>query len=211
MKALVAIPTITRVDLLNRLREFIEGIRSPDAVIVIDNGNQDVRIRTPLYCPAPPLSVSGAWNFALRRAFVENAFDLCVLLNDDIIWDKERLNYAKHLVKTRKDVDLFLGNLQFSVQVHRPSNLDTIGYYDERFPAYCNDDDYAIRIVKAGRVYERFDGLDPLPGSISEGSPKPVPWKDANRRLFEKWGASAFGVNIPHAPYYKTNRGVKFP
>lgn len=211
MRALVVIPTLTRADLLRRNRQFLEGIRSPDLAVVVDNGNQNIGIRTSIHRPVPCLSVSGSLNYALRRAFVENRFDLCVLLNDDIIWDKGKLNYAKHLVRTRRDVDLFLWNLQFSVQVHRPSNIETIGYYDEQFPAYCNDDDYAIRVVKTGRVYERFDGLDPLPGSISEGTPKPIPWKEANQKLFEKWGASAFGINIPHAPYYKTNRGVKFP
>jgi hypothetical protein len=209
MKAFVAIPTLSRADLLVRNRPFLESVKSPDLAIVIDNGNQKIDIDVPVYRPNGCMSVSGSWNYALRRAFVEGRFDLLVLLNDDIIWDSGRLKAAKHLVAERGDVDLFLSFLQFSVQVHRPSNLRSIGYYDNDFPAYCNDDDYAIRLVKSDRTYERFQELDPLPGSISEGTPKAIPWKEANRKLFEKWGAEAFGINIPYAPYYRTNRGVR--
>jgi hypothetical protein len=208
MKALIAIPTLTRADLLSRNRAFLESVQPPDFPLVIDNGHQEIDLKTTIYYPERPLSVSESWNHALRRAFVENDFDLCILLNDDIIWDSWRLRAAKRLAEIHKDVDLFLSFRQFSVQVHRPSNLTTIGYYDEQFPAYVNDDDYAIRIVKAGRIYERFEELEPLTGSISEGTKKAIPWKDANDRLFAKWGKDAFGINIPHAPYYRTNRGI---
>ncbi len=209
MKALVAIPTLTRADLIVRNREFLEGLKSPDQALVLDNGYQQIDMHVPIERPRDKHSVSASWNLFLRRAFVDGRFDLLVILNDDIIWSAEHLKAAKLLIARRGDVDLFLSFLQFSVQVHRPSNILGVGYYDEQFPAYCNDDDYAIRLVHAGRTYERFPELDPLPGSISEGTPKEIPWKDANRLLFEKWGAGAFGINIPHATYYRTNRGVK--
>ena len=208
MSALIGIPTLTRADLLARNKVFLESIREPDRVVIIDNGGQRINIDVPVRRPPVPLSVSASWNFFLELAFVRSRFDMLILLNDDIIWDSWRLRAAKRLVAERADVDLFLSFLQFSVQVHRPSNFRLIGRYDERFPAYCNDDDFAIRMVQAKRVWERFDDLDPLPGSISEGTIKPIPWKDANWKLLEKWGSKAFGANIPHAPYYRTNRGV---
>ena len=208
MRALIGIPTLSRADLLVRNKTFLEGITAPDSVLILDNGQQLIDIAVQVERPPEPLSVSASWNLLLERAFVRARFDLLILLNDDIVWGSSHLKAAKRLVAERRDVDLFLSFLQFSVQVHRPSNLKMIGRYDERFPAYCNDDDLAIRIVQAKRVWERFEELDPLPGSVSEGTPKPIPWADANRRLFEKWGSRAFGVNIPHASYYRTNRGV---
>lgn len=211
MKALVAIPTLERADLLIRNKKFLEGIKYPDAALIIDNGIQNINIDVRIERPARNLGVSGSWNFFMRHAFMWHKYDALVILQDDIIWDAERLETAKRLVKTRKDVDLFLSHLQFSVQVHRPTNMTKIGLYDERFyPGYCEDDDYAIRIAYSkDAFYERFHELYPLPGSISEGTKKSVSWAEQNRKLFEKWGDRAFGINIPHAPWYVTNRGVK--
>lgn len=209
MKTLVAIPTLCRADLLIRNKEFLEGVRYPDQAIILDNGRQRIDIDVQIERTTENLGVPGSWNLFLRRAFLTRDFNALVLLQDDIIWDAEHLASAKKLLRFRKDVDLFLSNLQFSVQVHRRENIRTIGFYDERFhPAYCEDDDYAITMTQKGRVYERFDELNPLPGSISEGTMKPVTWKEQNQKLFEKWGAKAFGVNIPHAPWYKTNKNI---
>jgi GT2 family glycosyltransferase len=209
VKTLVAIPTLARADLLVRNREFLESIRPPDMAYVIDNGKQKINLGVPIERPVSNLGVSGSWNRFLRIAFLSNDFDLLVLLQDDIIWDAGRLAAAKRLAAKYPDVDLFLSYMQFAVQVHRPSAVESIGYYDERFhPAYCEDDDWAIRMTQAGRVYERFHELDPLPGSQIEGTHKPVPWKEQNAKLFEKWGAKAFGVNIPDAPWYRTNREI---
>lgn len=210
---MVAIPTLSRADLLIRNKSFLESVRLPDEVLILDNGRQSIDISVPVERASFNRGVSWSWNFFLRRAFVSRDFDALVLIQDDIIWDTARLESARKLLKAKKDVDLFLSNLQFSVQVHRKENIETIGYYDERFtPAYCEDDDYAILMTSIGRIYERFQELDPLPGSISEGTSKSigVNWAEQNRKLFEKWGKKAFGVNIPHAPWYRTNRGIKF-
>jgi GT2 family glycosyltransferase len=211
IRALVAIPTLSRADLLIRNKKFLEGIRSPDRAFILDNGrNQSIDINVPIERSSKNLGVAGSWNLFLRRAFVDGQFDLLVLLQDDIIWDANRLESAKRLVVQKSDVDLFLSDLQFSVQVHRPSNLKTIGFYDEQFGGgYCEDDEYAIRMTDLGRVYERFHELDPLPGSQTEGTPKSVPWSQQYEKLVAKWGTKTFGVNIPNAPWYRTNRKNK--
>lgn len=210
MKILVAIPTLSRADLLVRNRTFLESIRPPDRAVVIDNGNQGLDFGTvPIYTPFRNLGVSGSWNWALRTAFVDDAFDLLILLQDDIIWSSERLEAARRLSVEVADVDLFLSFHQFSVQMHRLANLRTIGLYDERYtPAYAEDDDYALTVIQRGRVYERFRELDPLPGSITEGTPKPIPWKTQNGKLIAKWGFD-FGINDVTKPYYKTNRNFR--
>jgi GT2 family glycosyltransferase len=209
MKTLVGIPTLTRADLLIRNKAFLEGLVRPDAALIIDNGGQKIDIDVAIARPWKNLGVAGSWNRILRTAFVDGDFEAVVLLQDDIIWDANHLETAKHLVRTEPNVDLFLSHFQFAVQVHRASNLRTIGYYDERyFPAYCEDDDYALTMIQRGRIYQRFVGLDPLPGSISEGTVKSVPWTEQKAKLRAKWGRD-FGVNDGAAPYYLTNRGVK--
>lgn len=209
MRALVGIPTLSRADLLVRNREFLEGLAPVDEALVIDNGRQTIDMDVPIIRPVQNLGVSRSWNEFLRRAFDTPAkFDLLVILQDDIIWDKQRLNQAKRLVEENHDVDLFLSPFQFSVQVHRPSNIETIGYYDEQLVNWCGDDDYALTIIKRGRIYQRFLSLDPLPGSISGGTEKSISWPKEKAVLVKKWGRD-FGVNNMDAPHYWTNRGLK--
>lgn len=212
LRALVAIPTITRADLLVRNKKFLEGIRSPDVAFILDNGAQSIDVNVMTQLPPKNLGVSGSWNLFMRKAFVEDRFDLLVILQDDIVWDAGRLRAAKSLVASRPDVDLFLSDLQFSVQVHRRGNEASIGFYDERYyPAYCEDDDYALLMTSKGKIYERFHELDPLPGSITNGSISYVnrmsSWEEQHEKLIAKWGKS-FGINIPGKPWYKTNRGI---
>jgi GT2 family glycosyltransferase len=210
MRALVAIPTLSRADLLLRNKDFLEGLAPADEALVLDNGNQTINLNVPIVRPAKNLGVPGSWNAFLRRAFCAPVkFDLLVILQDDIIWDEHRLDEAKRLLVEYPDVDLFLSPFQFSVQVHRPSNIETIGLYDERFfPAWCEDDDYALTIIKRGRIYQRFISLDPLPGSIANGTDKGVAWPTQKAKLVAKWGRD-FGVNNMDAPHYWTNRGLK--
>ncbi len=214
LRALVAIPTITRADLLIRNKKFLEGIVSPDEAFILDNGWQSIDIGVPVERTQKNLGVSGSWNHFMNRAFVDGKFDLLVILQDDIIWDLKRLEDAKRLVAQKPDVDLFLSDLQFSVQVQRRGNEKSIGFYDEQYyPAYCEDDDYALLMMSKGKIYERFHELDPLPGSITNGSIAYVnrrsSWEEQHKKLVAKWGRS-FGINIPGKPWYQTNRGFKF-
>jgi hypothetical protein len=210
MRALVGIPTLSRADLLVRNRDFLEGLAPGDEALVIDNGRQTIEMDVPILRASTNLGVSGSWNEFLRRAFCAPArFDLLVILQDDIIWDEHRLVEAKRLLMENADVDLFLSPFQFSVQVHRPANIDTIGFYDERFnPAWCEDDDYALTIIKRGRIYQRFISLDPLPGSIANGTEKGASWPAQKAKLVAKWGRD-FGVNEFGKPHFWSNRGLK--
>jgi hypothetical protein len=208
MKALVGLPTLSRSDLLMRNKGFLEAIKPPDMAYIIDNGSQRIDICVPIERPGRNLGVAASWNRLLNIAFLHGDFDILVILQDDIIWDLEKLAAAKRLVEEHRDIDLFLSFMLFSVQVHRKENLSTIGYYDERFhPAWCEDDDYALTMIKRGRIYHRFRDLDPLPGSIAGGTEKEIPWGEQRKKLVEKWGME-FGVNDPSAPYFVTNRNL---
>lgn len=208
MKFLIAIPTITRADLLIRNKAFLESVTPPDEVLILDNGNQPIDINVPIEQVGRNLGVSGSWNFFMRRAFEQRDFDGLILLQDDIIWDQSRLQNARFLFDQHLSVDLFLAFHQFSIQVHRRSNLQTIGLYDERYhPAYCEDDDYAMTMIRKKRIYHRFHELDPLPGSIMEGTFKGLDLSIANtKKLIAKWGKNALRINIPTDPRYVTNR-----
>ena len=96
MKILVAIPTLSRADLLIRNKEFLESVRAPDEVLILDNGgHQSIDIDVPIERASSNRGVPWSWNFFLRRAFVGRDFDGLVLLQDDIIWDVDQaLNTA---------------------------------------------------------------------------------------------------------------------
>ena len=212
MKLMVAIPTLSRADLLIRNKSFLESIKPPDEVLILDNGNQKININVPIERPEKNLGVSGSWNLFLRRAFEYRDFNGLVLLQDDIIWSGVHLDRTKKLLEKHQDIDLFLAFHQFSIQVHRPENIQTIGFYDEQFyPGYCEDDDYAIRMTLGRRVYHRFHELDPMHGSQIEGTPKGTPGTVQKVKLIKKWGLEkAIGVNEQGRPWYITNRNFNF-
>ena len=219
MKLLLCVPTLSRADLLNENYEGLANcLEDEDRLLVLDNGMQAIGLepsdKLGILRSAENLGVSKSWNLFLKIAFVLNRYDGCVLLQDDIKWSRIQVDSAKALMLENLDVDLFLSFHQFSVQVHRPSNIRTIGYYDKRFsPAWCEDDDYAVTMITKGRIYRRFAELDPLPGSIENGTTKPGPWETNNAKLKDKWGEVLtvidpdFGVNYGDRDYYETNAG----
>lgn len=206
---LVGIPTLARADLLVRNRAFLEGIQPPDGVVIVDNGGQTIGIDVPIVRPGRNLGVAGSWNFILKKG-ADEGYDAVILLQDDVIWDADRLAEAKRLLAENADVDLLLSFMEFSVQVHRKGTMEAIGEYDERFyPAWCEDDDYALRMIERGRLYQRFRALDPLPGSQTCGTTKPVTWEEQRTVFIEKWPRQAsFAVNREAAFYFQTNRGI---
>lgn len=215
MKLLLGVPTLERADLLNRFyHDLCSQIGGDDLLIILDNGRgQEIKLpSTPnvlIERAAHNMGVSGSWNWFLRRAFVQGDYDGCILLHDDIIWNTAKVERARDLLRAHPDVDLFLSYSQFSVQVHRPSNVRTVGFFDEVFGAgWCDDDDYALQMIHKRPIYQRFHSLDPLPGSAAGGTAKQDPFGDSKRKLADKWGegATKFGINARTRPYYETNR-----
>lgn len=208
VKIFVGMLTYVRADLLIRNKKFLESIEDPDFAMILDNGNQDINIKCCVYRPGVNVGITKAWNFFMKAAFETGSYDALVILQDDIVWDMKKLEIARRILVERDDVDFLLSPHLFSVQVQRRRNLEGIGLYDERFsPALCEDDDYALTMTSKGKVYERFVELDPLPGSIINGTPKTVPWGDQKKKLIAKWGFD-FGVNSPDGRSYQTNKGL---
>lgn len=222
MRVLICLPTLSRSDLLIRnYTGFADSLEDGDHFFVLDNGKQNLPWQNSdrYICAIPPenLGISRSWNLFLTMAFVDGKYDACIFLQDDIIWTREHVDRAKQLLCTEQHqkVDLFLAHHQFSVQVHRPSNIHTIGFFDESFVLpYCEDDNYALTIISKNRVYKRFHELNPLEGSITEGTPKPHSWEINYQKLVAKWGPhfkyldSHFRINFPDRHYYETNEHI---
>jgi hypothetical protein len=70
---------------------------------------------------------------------------------------------------------------------------------------YREDDDYALRMTRAGRLYRRFAELDPGDESLFDGTPKPTSFADATAASTSKWGAE-YPVNLRRCAGYETNK-----
>ncbi len=209
--------------MVKNFADFAPSLEEGDHFFILDNGNQNLPWEnTSKYsCATPPfnLGVSRSWNVFLKMAFEKENFDACIILQDDIVWTTHHVNQAKNLLRDEKHqkVDLFLAHHQFSIQVHRASNIHTIGYYDETFsPAWCEDDDYALTMITKNRIYKRFHELNPADGSMTEGTTKPNAWQENHAKLKAKWGHqfkfldSCFGVNFQDRHYYESNEHILF-
>jgi hypothetical protein len=192
--------------------ELATNLDGNDYLLVLDNGNNQRitlcgRAVEIVRSPAN-LGVPKSWNYFLRRAFVDGRFDALMILGDDVRIDSSQVRRAKQLLAENPDVDLLLSFSIFDVQVHRRNNVQTIGYFDERYsPAWCEDDDYALTMIKRGRIYERFHDLDPLPGSIVSGTEKSVSWHESRQKFAAKWPDDLyFGINALGLPHFITNR-----
>jgi hypothetical protein len=213
MKMLICTATLTRHDLLNaNFVEIAANLQRGDGLLVLDNGTcQPITLAGPgveVVRSPVNLGVARSWNYFLRRAFVEGGYDAAMILGDDVRAGSRQVRRAKELLGRNADVDLLLSFSFFDVQVHRRSNIETVGYFDERYsPAWCEDDDYALTMTQRGRVYQRFRELGPLPGSQRSGTTKLAEWRDARRKFRAKWPEDAgFGVNAPGQPHFATNR-----
>ncbi len=144
---LVAVPTLTRHDLLNvNLKELAGGLAAGDRLLVLDNGtNQPIALdgsRVQIVRSPFNLGVPGSWNFFLRRAFVEETFDALTILGDDVRMSPAQVVWAKMFLVEHPNVDLFLSYSNFDVQVHRKSNIRTIVLWPD-------DPEFGINVVGA--------------------------------------------------------------
>lgn len=210
-RVLYGVPTLSRVDLLNKhYTNYRDLLNDGDLFVVLDNGSQAVDLppgeQLQVHRPGRNLGVPASWNWLLRRAFVHGDYDVCVLLQDDVWWGLQQAVSLEGLLAARPEVDLLLAHHQFSVQVHRRRNWFDIGPFEEGFgQAWREDDDYALRMTRAGRRYERFRELDPGPGSICNGTPKGTLIEDAAEAFKRKWGAE-YPTNDPNFVGYDSNK-----
>jgi len=212
-RIMVATATLSRADLLNaNYAQMAANLRPGDRLLILDNGRQNIRL------PAGPgveivtaeanVGVSAAWNFFLQRAFERDKFDGLIILGDDIKWDTYRIEAARRLLVERPDIHLFLSGSAFDIHMHRPETYQRVGLFDEAFsPAWCEDDDYAMRVMVAGLHYWRFRQMNPLSGSVHGGTA--LPYGVARARFAAKWPEDPrFGINYAQYGHYLSNIGL---
>jgi len=148
MKLLIGIPTINRADLLNgALAKYHECYPNTD-ILVVDNGQQNIDTHNPrlrVFSQTSNLGVSASWNLIARTAFNEG-YTHALILNDDIeLVRHERELYAD--IEKHPD-NVFLVQLGTWCSFVVPKRVyEEVGPFDEQFfPAYFEDNDYAMRI-----------------------------------------------------------------
>ena len=148
MRLLIGIPTINRADLLNgALVKYHECYPNTD-ILVVDNGQQAIDLSNPrlrVFTQTSNLGVSASWNLISRTAFTEG-YTHVLILNDDI----ELVRHEQGLyndIKKHAD-NTFLVQLGTWCSFVLPKKVfEEVGPFDEQFfPAYFEDNDYAMRI-----------------------------------------------------------------
>jgi hypothetical protein len=93
--------------------------------------------------------VSGGWNILLLKAF-ELGYDGVIIVGSDTyflpkFWD----DFVKDLDK----YDFVESSHQFNCFYISKKCFDVVGTFDENINAYCEDDDYRIRVIKSEIKY----------------------------------------------------------
>lgn len=205
VKIVIGIPTINRADLLIQslrdLRENCPGV----PIFVVDNGQQNLvgrhlypeRISLGwLFEPGQNLGVAGSWNTIGHKAFGEGA-DFVLMLNDDVLFGKfeSALRALCEAELLRDGGPRMLVSPKGWCSFLWPASIwREIGPFDtDFFPCYFEDNDYAERLIRAGKPHVISPELEPAVTRTSMTIQKD-PSLNANfaaneRRFAEKWGA----------------------
>ena len=145
----IGIPTFNRWDLLeSSLEKYILDFPNVD-IHILDNGQQNIPdYKLPniiIHRMDKNIGVAGAWNHLIDKILVSSQYAL--ILNDDI-----------YLGKTELEIDRFISNNPFYFMVTSldwcafiitKNTWEKVGKFDEAFyPAYCEDCDYHLRMIK---------------------------------------------------------------
>lgn len=191
----ICVPVLRRYDLLRELMlSLASSTVQPDAVFIINNGNEHLESSSNFYVHKPdcPLGVAESWNW-----FIRNVPEERIICNDDIQFSPDSI---QTIVETPADF-VFMNNCGFSCFLIRDRCVQLAGEFDETISpgyAYYEDVDYSYRMTQVPELRRlRIDA-----GIIHEGSST---WRagtseeinDHWRRFFiakynfeKKWGFS---------------------
>ena len=193
-KFAIGIPTYNRADLLLPALMFYAHDYPNTEILVIDNGNQDIKISVnmpnlTIIKSDTNLGVAASWNLLCNKIFEQN--DYAMILNDDIYlgrkeWEVENLleNYKK---------DFYLATQDWCAFIMPKKTFEQVGRFDEKFyPAYFEDNDYTYRMMMALKSIFQVPFLNPFVYKTSQSMLKEPSLRDGylkNEQLyFEKWG-----------------------
>lgn len=148
----VCVPVLKRYDLLRELLLSLrESTLMPEAVYVIDNGNDSHKLGevltsspVPVFVESPGinLGVAASWN-----RFILETEDDRVIANDDVTFAPDSL-----ALLTASQADLVWGS-GFSCFIIRDACVEKLGLFDEAISpgyGYYEDDDYLQRLDGRG-------------------------------------------------------------
>lgn len=155
----LVVPTLRRYDLLAQLLipSAERGTRPPDHIHVIDNGGAlDPKAyglptaKLSVFQPGRNIGVSASWNHAHRTIS-----EYVVMACDDMELYPNTIEALVAAAEANPAVGYFFpehnAHSMFGVNILRRWAWDKVGPYDELFyPAYFEDNDYAIRLRLAG-------------------------------------------------------------
>lgn len=151
----VCVPVLRRYDMLaNLLLSLGDSTLRPDAIYIIDNGRNPLKLdealrKSPIKeifveVPEANLGVAASWNF-----FLQNVSEERVIVNDDVTFGPDSLRL---LVASKADLVWAKGE-GFSCYVMRDSCVEKVGFFDETISpgyGYYEDDDYLQRLDGRG-------------------------------------------------------------
>lgn len=197
-KYAIGIPTLNRLDLLYPAMLYYEIDFPNTKKFIVDNGNQDLgwnldKVNATIIENEKNVGVAGSWNQLCREIFKEHEYAL--ILNDDIYLGRQEWgidSFFTWLDINKPDADFFVGPRDWCAFIIPKKTFEDVGDFDERFfPAYYEDNDYAMRMKLMGKKIEIVPFLDPAVFRSSETikkdseSCKP---EQSKKEYIQKWG-----------------------
>jgi len=190
----IGIPTFNRWDLLeSSLEKYILDFPNVD-IHILDNGQQNIPdyelSNIIIHRMDKNIGVAGAWNYLIEKILVDSQNAL--ILNDDIYLGKTK-NEIKDFIKNNT-FSFMVSSLDWCAYIITKETWEKVGKFDEGFyPAYCEDCDYHLRMIKLGvplskssflipKIYQASMTMNKNPEMFYKANHK-------NRQYFKsKWG-----------------------
>jgi hypothetical protein len=207
-KYAIGIPTLNRLDLLYPAMLYYEIDFPNTEKFIVDNGNQDLgwnleNISATIIENENNVGVAASWNQLCKAIFKEH--DYALILNDDIYlgrqewainsffdWLEMNLGIEDKIgVRNAITADFFVGPKDWCAFIISKKCYEQIGEFDDRFfPAYYEDNDYAMRMKLMGKKLEIVPFLEPAVFRSSETMKKDseIKGEESKQKYIEKWG-----------------------
>lgn len=195
-KYAIGIPTINRLDLLYPAMLYYETDFPKTEKFIVDNGNQDLgwnlyKVNATIIENEKNVGVAASWNQLCKAIFKEHEYAL--ILNDDIYLGRQewQLNSFFTWLELNPNADFFLGPRDWCAFLVSKKCYEDVGEFDERFfPAYYEDNDYAMRMKLMGKKMEIVPFLDPAVFRVSESIKKDsgIKGDESKKEYIKKWG-----------------------
>lgn len=195
----IVIPTLNRKDLFKGLWEDLSQsgiIEKAELVIVVDNGDQDLRHiisqdydNVSVYIHSYNMGVAASWNLGILDML--DQVDGVFILNDDIRWQPSIEDLGKFL--TEQEEALYKSSRHWC-NVYIPAKVyEKIGLFDENFfPAYFEDNDYSYRAKLLNIPIKKSKFLDPTiyrnSSTIAKDPGINKSFEQLKQYYIEKWG-----------------------